>query len=42
MSRAGRVLPLLAAIAIAALPTAQAAQVYRWVDRHGGHWPDRG
>ena len=45
MSRAGRVLPLLAAIAIAALPTAQAAQVYRWVDRHGvvhygDHVPD--
>ena len=35
MTRAGRAWLLLAALAVAALPMARAAKVYRWVDRQG-------
>ena len=35
MTRAGRAWLLLAALAVAALPIAHAAKVYRWVDAKG-------
>jgi murein DD-endopeptidase MepM/ murein hydrolase activator NlpD len=35
MIRATRALLLIAAVAVATLPAARAAKVYRWVDRHG-------
>lgn len=42
MIRAGRVVLLLAAFAIAAMPMARAGKVYRWVDRQGVvHYGDR-
>ena len=42
MTRAGRARLLLALLAIAALPLAQAGKVYRWVDRQGVvHYGDR-